>query len=1145
MKNKELFNLNPEENNLLNDGVVEINISKDDNGLATLRHELKTFVCEGEYQKGLYRILDTYLKYIDQPKQPAAWVSGFFGSGKSHLVKMLVYLWQDYKFPTGETARTIKPLPQDIKDLFVELQRKQDIHGKLSIVGTLKDFPSADVRYSFLQLVLNALGLPPQYHHFKFVYWAKQEGIYDDLKNIIDAQGKDFVKEYENLFVSTALAKAVLQIKPDFAENEAKVKENFKINFKRQDTISRDQFINTLKTEVFPLFYGDKIPCTIIVLDEVQQFIGQDGNKTIDIQNLAQDVCSNFDGKLLLIGTGQNALAETPQLQPLQARFSVKVLLSDTDVETVTRKTILEKKPTVVATIDKKIESSMGEISRTLEGTTFGYTTEDRKTAVADYPLIPPIRKFWKKILQVIDVAGTTGQLRSQIRVVNDCVKVLANKDLGHIIPGDFIFEQKQRDLLQSALLLQETNNLIEERKAKGGDSLLEGRILSVVFLMEQLPKDTQGTLPKSNANTIADLLIDNLNEPTDAFRSKIKELLKKLVEKDKVLMPVGDEYKLQTKEGAEWEQEYTKHAVAINAKGDDKIQSLRQQKILELFTDKTKTINILHGNSKLKRDFEIWDKTERPNTESRLNVWLRDGWQENEAIVLNEIRSERQDVPLTYIYVKKRHDADLRSEIIKYLAAKDTIDSPRGTTTTPEGQQAKKGMETRKNNALTAIQDIIDKIYEESLVYLADGTEVNAGTLRENVENALNSIADRQFPDFKSKADYKDWDKALRKAQEGDTEALKKINYNGDVKDHPAAVDILRFIGNGSKTGKEIRNHFMKTLYGWSQDAIDTILIALKNAEIISTAEANLKPASINAAKFKKEVHPISAAEKIKLRKIYQDAGIPCKPNEELATANKFIAVLKLLAETISGDTPLPESINIQFIKEIENRDGNERLCGILEEQADLTAKIAEWQKRETTTKIRLPQWTLLSELEEHVPVTDEAEEILNQISAIRTDRLLFNEPDLIEPLVTKITDFLKNLLNDAKKKFLELYQKNMDDLQGNEYFKKLTPEQKHVLLQKYQLLSKPEVKELDEKGVNNELKHTSLEQWQTKISALPEQFRSALEEAMRMAVPDARSYRLPKQTISTKSELDNYLGKVKQEIQTLLDSGKSVILK
>ena len=248
---------------------------------------------------------------------------------------------------------------------------------------------------------------------------------------------------------------------------------------------------------------------------------------------------------------------------------------------------------------------------------------------------------------------------------------------------------------------------------------------------------------------------------------------------------------------------------------------------------------------------------------------------------------------------------------------------------------------------------------------------------------------------------------------------------------------------------------------------------------------------------------------------------------------------------QSISGDAPFPEPINLQFIKDIENMDGNEHLRRILDEQADLTSKFAEWQKKETTSKTRLPLWTLLTELEEHAPATDEAEIILKEINAIRTDRLLFHEPDLIEPLLVKISDFLKDLLNEAKKRFLDVYQKGMDELQGNEYFKKLTPEQKHSILQKYQLLSKPEVKELDARGVNNELKHTSLDQWQTKISALPEQFRTALEEAMKIAVPDAKSYRLPKQTISSKIELDDYLEKVKQDIQKLLVSSKSVILK
>ena len=554
MKNKELFTLNPDDNNLVNDGVVEINTAKDDKGLKIIRHELKTFVCEGEYQKGIYRILDTYIKHVDEPKQPAVWVSGFFGSGKSHLVKMLGYLWEDFKFPNGDTAKKIKTLPQDVNDLFIELERKQNINGKLSVSGTLKDFPSADIRYSFLQLFLNQLGLPQQYHHFKFIYWAKQEGIYDQLKTMVEAQGKDFKKEYENLFVSSTIAGAILDLMPGFAENEAKVKENFKVNFKRIESINREQLIDTIKTEILPMFYGDKIPLTLIVLDEVQQFIGSDGDKSIDVQNLAQDICSNFDGKFLLIGTGQNALSETSLLQRLQDRFTVKVSLSDSDVETVTRKTVLEKKPSAISLIEQKLDASLGEISRNLSGTDFGYVTSDKATLVADYPILPSTRKFWKKVLQVIDTAGTSGQLRSQLRIVDESLKKVADRDLGQIVPGDLIFEQKQAQLLQNALLLNETNNLIEGRKSQGGDSALEGRILSVVFLIDQLPKDTSGKRLKSDENTIAELLLDNLNEASDKFRTKVKELIAKLAD-EKVLMPVGDEFKLQTKVGQEWEQ--------------------------------------------------------------------------------------------------------------------------------------------------------------------------------------------------------------------------------------------------------------------------------------------------------------------------------------------------------------------------------------------------------------------------------------------------------------------------------------------------------------------------------------------------------------------------------------------------------------
>lgn len=1144
MKNKELFTLNPDENNLVNDGVVEINTAKDDKGLTIIRHELKTFVCEGEYQKGIYRILDTFLKHIDEPKQPAVWVSGFFGSGKSHLVKMLGYLWEDFNFPNGDTAKKIKALPQDVNDLFIELERKQNVNGKLSVSGTLKDFPSADIRYSFLQLFLNELGLPQQYHHFKFIYWAKQEGIHDQLKTIVEAQGKDFKKEYENLFVSSTIAKAILDLKPGFADNEAKVKENFKANFKRIESINREQLIDTIKTEILPMFFGNKIPLTLIVLDEVQQFIGSDGDKSIDLQNLAQDICSNFDGKFLLVGTGQNALSETSLLQRLQDRFTVKVSLSDADVETVTRKTVLEKKPSAINEIDKKLDASLGEISRNLSGTDFGYVTSDKATLVADYPILPSTRKFWKKILQVIDTAGTSGQLRSQLRIVDESLKKVADKDLGFIVPGDLIFEQKQSQLLQNALLLNETNNLIVGRKSQGGDSALEGRILSVVFLIDQLPKDTSGKRLKSDENTIAELLLDNLNETSDKFRTKIKELIAKLAD-EKILMPVGDEYKLQTKVGQEWEQEYTVQAQKIGGSGDDLIQGLRKEKIIGFFKDKTKTISVTQGVSKQNREFELWDKTATPNTEHKLNLWVRDGWYENETTVLDEIRAAGSDAPLAYVFVKKFRDPELRAEIIKFLAAGFTLDSM-GLPSSPEAEQAKKSMETRKGLAKIAIEEIIERICIESSVILAGGNVIHKGNIRENIEEALSGIADRQFPEFKSKADFANWGQALNKAIATNPDALNSIGYTGDVVAHPVSAEILRFIGNTGKQGKEIRNVFMKSPYGWSQDAIDTILIMLKNTQHISSDEPSLIVAKINNATFKKEVHILGAKEKIAIKSLFQKAGISCPSNQELFPfSNTYLEKLKLLASNISGDAPKPEPINIDLIKEIENKQGNERLLEIIEQQTTLQSFYEDWVAKDKLVETRMPLWHLLSELSAQAPDHADFEPLKIEIQAIKDNRLLLQQPDLIQPKLDEIVEKLKTRLNHLKEKYIALYDEKMKVLQADEYFGKLTPEQKHSILLKHQLLTKPEIKPLDSSALLNVLQKASLYTWDTKIAALPGQYQAAREDAITLLAPQATTFSLPKVTISNQTDIDNYITELKTELEELLKNSSSIILK
>ena len=213
MKNIEIYQTNPAHRKLVNEGVANVNDDRSAQALEVLRYELETFVCDGQYEKGMAHILDTYLKNVNQAQQPAVWVSGFYGSGKSHLVKMLRALWVDTEFPDGATARGIASLPENIRDLLKELSTQAKRYGGLhSASGTLG--ASGDsVRLALLQVIFKSVGLPVKYSIAKFVLWLKHEGILDEVRSAVETQGLDWDEELDNLYVAEGLHKALIQVK--------------------------------------------------------------------------------------------------------------------------------------------------------------------------------------------------------------------------------------------------------------------------------------------------------------------------------------------------------------------------------------------------------------------------------------------------------------------------------------------------------------------------------------------------------------------------------------------------------------------------------------------------------------------------------------------------------------------------------------------------------------------------------------------------------------------------------------------------------------------------------------------------------------------------------------------------------------------
>jgi hypothetical protein len=246
-----------------------------------------------------------------------------------------------------------------------------------------------------------------------------------------------------------------------------------------------------------------------------------------------------------------------------------------------------------------------------------------------------------------------------------------------------------------------------------------------------------------------------------------------------------------------------------------------------------------------------------------------------------------------------------------------------------------------------------------------------------------------------------------------------------------------------------------------------------------------------------------------------------------------------------VSGDAPRPEPVNTQFIKDIENKEGNERLLEILQQKDVLTAKFIEWTAKEKLIIKREPGWNLLVQLENLTTGADNLEELKEQIAAIRENRLLLQEPDPVQPILNSLKENLGNALNNKKENFNSLYDSKMAELQANVYFVKLTSEQKHIILVRHQILEKPTIKPLDATALLNQLLKASLYVWDTKISALSGQFESALDDAIVLSAPKATTFSLPKRTISNQADVDTYIAELKSELEELLKNSSSIILK
>lgn len=1149
MRNREVFLKDPldPENRLVNQGVAEVTDPRTDQEIRTLRYELETFVCEGQYARGLERILSAYLTHLDREEQPAVWVSGFYGSGKSHLVKMLRFLWTDYEFPDGARARGLARLPQEIRDHLKELDVQGKRHGGLRAAGgKLGSAAGGSLRLALLSLVFRSAGLPEDYAAARFVLFLKKNGYLERVKRYVEEHERSFERELHELYVSPLLAEALLTVDPDFAPGKKEVRAQIKAQFPRPSEISEEEMIAVLEDVLAP---DGEFPCTLIVLDEVQQYVGDSSDRAYKLQELAEACSKRFGARLLFVGTGQTAITGTPQLQKLQARFRIAIELSDEDVDTVVRRIVLAKRPDKEPVLQELLEECSGEIDRHLVGTKLEPRPEDKAVLVADYPLLPTRRRFWEQALRAIDPSGTKAELRNQLIHVFEAVREYAEEPLGIVVPADFLYWQNETSMVQAGVLLRELQEVIRELDDGTEEGRLQARLCALCFLIGKFPREGGAdTGLRATPDVLADLLVEDLRAGSAELRKRIPELLKELVEEGKLLV-VGEEYRLQTRESAAWEGAYRQ---SLNRVRED-VATLNAERVELLKAhvgEALKGIKIRHGRSKIVRELVPHYGSEPPPQEGPgIPVWVRNGWEEDEKSVVADARAAGPGSPLITVFIPRHRPEELRQLLASVRARRETLNA-RGHLTTEEGREARTAMETRRK----AEEERRDALLEEALalsrVFLGGGTEITGTSFVEKVQEAAEDALKRMYPRFDD-GDHSSWGKAYDRARNGDPNALEAVDHSGQPQDHPVCRELLGFVAGGKK-GREILKHFQGPPYGWGKDAVDAALVVLVNSGHLratrdgqSLTPKQLDHRTIPDVDFRRETVTLTATQRIELRKLFREVGLEAKPNEEEAAAHEFLRRLKELAGRAGGEPPLPAPPSPARLDELSSLVGNEQLLALYEAREELARWAQDWQERARRIEERLPRWETLQRLYEHARSLPVAADVGPQIEALRENRSLLADPDPVPPLLGKLAQALREALQGARSKYAARYEQKRRELEEHEAWKRLSPDAQAEILSRSSLSGVPEIAVGTEKELLESLEEISLEAWATRTDALPERFKRALAEAQRQSEPKAMMVELPPppETLRSEEELRAWLEEVERKLREAIKKGPVII--
>ena len=526
----------------------------------TVDIEIKEYVFSDEIINSLYRVLNT-IKGNGLTDKKGIWINGYYGSGKSHFLKYVHYCMNPetserafdhlYKALENRDMFDSNTRLEFSKTEFVTLQRwftKANIDDILFNVQTFSDTGNKG-RGTFTNVFFNMFnksrGLNGSNIRLAVLLENKlKEGEkFDSFKEKMkEEEGFDWNLEYQTLVHSEL--DTVLRVAKECDQSIDIVSLKNALIEKDAFQITIDVFAKELKKY---LDKQDDNARIVFLVDEVSQFINNNKDVLLDLQDLVEHTSNTCGDKVIIActaqqtidemadGTGVSSINKLDEIGKIMGRFETRVSLQSTDASYITKKRILAKYPIDEAELRKFYNTNKEAIQAqffTDNQQYKGYDNEEDFTSC--YPFVPYQFELISKVFEGFQAKDyvqkeVKDNERSVLKITHVTAKNKKDECVGYYVPFDAFYNDmmaqnfihKGYRAIEPALKLRWSN---DKEKA------FALRVIHVLFMISNLNESNRQQLG-SNIDNMTWLMIDSL----DNNRRELKEQITKIIDRLKI----------------------------------------------------------------------------------------------------------------------------------------------------------------------------------------------------------------------------------------------------------------------------------------------------------------------------------------------------------------------------------------------------------------------------------------------------------------------------------------------------------------------------------------------------------------------------------------------------------------------------------